>query len=391
MRRRVFAKISLVAISTVLSVVVVDFVTRSFYDKKILVRPTPIFKNRWPIDARLDRYESNISFSGQIVGGLALMNSGKGAIGRHVEFLTDRNGFRNSHEALRRSNDVIVVGDSFGAGGGSSQENMLCSLLTRNFGHHCYNISIGGSSPWQELMTLKYEYKNIPKANDVIVLWLLFAGNDLDEGYHLNFEASPNGSTERFVIKAQTYFNRSPIRRMLLSFIRGDHRQSKAHVVVRHHAGRTILFYKPYSEQTNRTIDEVKNHPNYDRFIDTLNTMNEFTKEHHLKLAVVLIPAKEEIYQWLVDDREVWSTDYKPSSLGGAIRQVIDKNDGLFLDLKPIFLEESRKLYEEQEAYLYWQDDTHWNDYGQKVASEAISDVLENIRQGVAADRVSAP
>lgn len=377
--RNIFINFSVVIISTLIAVTALDLIARTFYDRSILVRPTPIFANRWTIDERLRRYDENVSFSGKIVGDLAVMNYKKDGVERNVNFITDDRGFRNSPEALQRKNNVILVGDSFGAGGSSSQEDMLCSLLNKNFNYKCYNISVGGFGPWQEFMTLKYEYKNIPKTDNVTILWVLFTGNDLDETYHTNFQDCPNSLIERCLIKANIYFNRSPIKRIIVSLILGDSHKSNTNIVARNHAGKTILFYRPYIVNTTRTVNEIKKHRNYDRFVETLNKMIKFCKENKLALTVVLVPAKEEIYRWLIDDKKAWSSHYKPSPLGEIIHQVMNKKDCCFLDLKPIFLKKSREVYKAQKKYLYWDDDSHWNDYGQKVASVAVSNILRNI------------
>ncbi len=384
MFRKTLTNISLIIISTVVSVAAIDLAARMFYDRHILVRPTPIFKNTWTVNERLARYDENVSFSGKIIGDLAAMNYENHGVERNVTFITDDNGFRNSPEALQRNNNVILAGDSFGAGGGASQEDMLCSLLNKDINYKCYNISIGGFGPWQEFMTLKYEYKNIPKTDNAIILWLLFTGNDLDDDYDPNFEDSQNGLIYRCLIKTFTYFNRSPVRRIFLHFIRGNRHKSNSNVVARNHAGKTILFYKPYMVNTNRTLNQVRKHRNYNRFINTLNKMTEFCKKNKLTIAVVLVPAKEEIYKWLIEGKEAWSTHYKPSALSEAIRQVMNHKDFYFLDLKPVFLKKSRELYQEQKKYLYWNDDTHWNDYGQKAAFVAVSNILRKIQHGSA-------
>lgn len=58
--RKTAARVVLAILSTALSCLFLDLAGRSIYDRWILVRPTPILKNRWPVDARLDRYDASV-------------------------------------------------------------------------------------------------------------------------------------------------------------------------------------------------------------------------------------------------------------------------------------------------------------------------------------------
>lgn len=52
----------------------------------------------------------------------------------------------------------------------------------------------------------------------------------------------------------------------------------------------------------------------------------------------------------------------------------------LCLYLKRLFLQQSRELYQELGEYLYWDYDTHWNDYGQEAAAVEVLGILRRDR-----------
>ncbi len=113
----------------------------------------------------------------------------------------DANGFRNRPEALLRKNDLILLGDFFGAGSSSTQDDTLAAVWERDHGLTGYSLSVGANGPWQEFMTLQYEYDTIPRSRDATILRLLFEGNDLDDRFHSDTEPARPGWTDRLGVR----------------------------------------------------------------------------------------------------------------------------------------------------------------------------------------------
>ena len=65
---------------------------------------------------------------------------------REERFVTDECGFRNdSSDAGRfRPLDAIILGDSMADGANTTQENILSSVLSRDYGYRTYNLSMTG-------------------------------------------------------------------------------------------------------------------------------------------------------------------------------------------------------------------------------------------------------
>jgi hypothetical protein len=288
-----------------------------------------------------------------------------------VRFVTDGHGFRNLPSAAERENPLIVLGDSYAAGSSGSQDSMVGSILEAEYGLKNYNLAVGGHGPWQELVTLKLEYPRLRGAKTV--LWLLCSGNDLDDPVGADMTARVNGWWARTTLRAAIHFNRSPIRQMIVA---GEDGSREFVHPLRFLGGRSMLFFVPYATAGYRSREQVLSHPNFQRFLAVFEDMTTFCDSNALHLRVVLIPSKEEVYSWVPEGGDPWSTDASPSGFAQVLDVVCRSRNVEFLDLKRPFVEASRRLYEEDGELLYWRDDTHWNDAGQRLAAQLMYERL---------------
>ena len=137
---------------------------------------------------------------------------------RFETFETDSYGFRNTAkqatDAQHGGADLIMLGDSFGVGVGTAQNQTWASLFEREYGLHAYNLSMAGSGPWHELMNLKIACPRLHCGSRTLVLWALFAGNDLQDPIGDELEPSVSYSwPQRVRVAALTYLNMSPVPR----------------------------------------------------------------------------------------------------------------------------------------------------------------------------------
>jgi len=86
----------------------------------------------------------------------------------------------------------------------------------------------------------------------------------------------------------------------------------------------------------------------------------------------VFVPCKEDVYSWVIEQAAPWSTPAEPSALGRVVREMAESNGFAFLDVKPRFVIESRKRFEESGEILWWYDDTHLNERGNALLAEAV-------------------
>jgi len=369
----------LMAAGCCVGLAVTDLALRPFLTTKIY-GPRELFMYKWAPMPSVWRFAPNVSFTGVIVGDLG-HKAGFQAYEtkRRLVFKTDSYGFRNDPKEGGQTPgpvDLIMLGDSFGTGADTAQDDTWASILSQKYHLHTYNLSMPESSPWHELMNLKIESKRLNTDGKTIVLWALFSGNDLDDSYGDELTPSVSHSWWQSVrVSLLTFQNLSPIRAVAGVFWWRIGHPVKPVVSRRLPNGITLLFRPRYQIAVERTYDQVKKHPNYSKLIAVMDEMKRFTDAHHLAVAVVVIPAKEEVYSWVLHG----NSDVADNAISGFSQAVAErcKANGLaFLDLKPFFIGEARREFKQSGQLLWWNDDTHWNGRGQEFAAFTVYDRL---------------
>ncbi|MBC7928982.1 MAG: hypothetical protein H7Z38_00250 [Rubrivivax sp.] len=136
--------------------------------------------------------------------------------------------------------------------------------------------------------------------------------------------------------------------------------------------GRKMLFYKPYVESAFRTPEQVVAHPNFERLRATVRAVRELAEARGMRLSVMLVPTKEEVYSWALKDAPPWNADAGPSGFAVVMSRICSEEGISFLDLKPQLIGESRRVFEESGQTLYWHDDTHMSAAGNALVAAAI-------------------
>jgi hypothetical protein len=351
-------KITLVLVSVTLTITVAD----------LFLRLTPIVFDdlieRWPRLPLVNRYVPNLHYEGERFNDLSRMTGVKAwREAKLVRVVTDADGFRNEQLDRTRPLDVIILGDSFG-GGAVSQEYTWSSILARDYHLNIYNLSAPGS-PWQEYINFWAEQDKLQTRKDTVIVWQMFTGNDLDEYYgSMDISTLPwCGPLRARLNRLNAWRARSPIRFLLANAHSGH--DPRADVIAKDFLnGRKLLFYRPYTETALRTPEQVSSHQNYAALCATVHAMKELAAARGLKLHIVLVPAKEEVYAWVWQGSAPWTSDPAPSGFSVMLARLCAAEGIKFLDLKPRLIEESRHTYESSGQLLYWYDDTHLNTMG---------------------------
>jgi hypothetical protein len=336
-------------------------------------RPDEIFLSHWPPMPALSRYQPGAYFDAISYGDLAAM-AGRPDYReyRHLRFRSDRLGYPN--DTVPDPASVILLGDSFGAGTGTSQEKTWASLLRTRYGVALYNLSVPESGPWQELLTLKARLPEIRHSSRTIVLWAVFSGNDLDDDYGPDFDLKLSGRVSQALVSLASFRNRSPVRRIfqrLWYLLENPH--SKPTIDRLYAPGRRILFRRVYAARALRTRDEVLAHPNFPRLRDVLGEMGRFAVREGLAVKVVSLPAKEDVYADILS-RDTSSSDSRINRPFAAVLQDECSRAGLdFVDLTPAMVDTAKRLLSSGEL-LWWADDTHWNENGHALAAKLVYD-----------------
>ena len=368
---RASRRVSLVLVSACFGVTLFDLAARPALLHLYGVRPADRYIRRWPPLPLLQRYEAGVNFEGETYGDLAAV-SGRGdwREPHRIRFVTDEYGFRNEPRGDdARPLDLVVLGDSFGVAAGTSQGETLDGLLARDYGLSVYNLSVSRENPRQQYANLLLEGERLNTREGALVLWLIFPGNDLDEPYHAELEdprpAAP-GLLTRLAVGVGDFRSRSPARALLS-------RGGAGRIIERNLPDRRpVLFDETYARRRSRTAEDVQRHPNFESLKRTLGAMERLAGERRLRVAVALVPSKEEVYSWVLDGAPAWSTSAEPSGFSGVLRGLCERHGFRFLDLKPALVEAASAAYEKSGALLWWRDDTHWNGEGQRAAASAV-------------------
>jgi hypothetical protein len=375
-RSRWIMRLALVLAAASFTLTVAELIARPVLFYRFDFRPANRYLYRWPPLPLLQRYAASVNVEGIVYGDMAALSGRREwREPRRVRFVTDAYGFRNEPSVTAPGApplDMIVLGDSFGAAAATSQERTLAGVLARDYGLRVYNLSIPRENPRQQYANMVLEGPRLSTRPGATVLWLIFTGNDLDEAYHGELEhprpAWPSSWT-RLGDAVRDLGARSALRRLLAG--------GPSPVIERTFVdGRRVLFFITYAQVRNRTADDVRRHPNLEGLKATLGAMQRLTAERRLRVAVALVPSKEEVYAWMLDAAPPWSTDPGPSGFSIVLRDLAAQRGFAFLDLKPALVAASRRVYETSGALLWWPDDSHWNDEGQRVAAVAVSERL---------------
>jgi len=355
--------------------------TVTFVD--VVARRLPAFQpvarelSRWPAYPRLYRYQANRTVDRMVHGDL-LKITGNYHLSRRVVFETDSRGFRNDLATEQRASsegvDVVLLGDSFGAGIGVSQQETWARLLADRYGVANYNLSLGAASLWQELINLKLELGRLKLRANPVLIWMIFVGNDLDGQYGKSVETPELlDEYQQFLNSVALFRQRSPViraHRRLLTPPEVDFFEVRDMPM-----GGKILFVRDYILAKNRTSEQIRLHEHYPRLKHVFREMGRFAKQQGLAVRVVMVPTKAEIHPWLLDGSSPGAARAEQSGFSQVIQELCQGRGFFFLDLKPPLLEYLRPV-EKVEDLLYLPDDSHWNVRGNRAVAEIIHEQL---------------
>jgi hypothetical protein len=262
--------------------------------------------------------------------------------------------------------DVIVLGDSFAVGVGTTQEAILSRQLETRFGLKTRSLAVPGS-PWLELLNLKAELPSLPIRPGTTVLWMLFSGNDLDESYEERLDVEPAGPVSRWWTAFRSWRKRSPLRLMLREA------PDVAPTIERTLPdGKPVLFYEPYVARAARGAAELRAHPNLPALRRVLEEMARVAKERRLRVVVAVIPTKGEVHPWILGGGEPWTSTVAPSPWAEVVAELCAPLGIDCLDMKADLVEAARAAWNDGGEMLWWRDDTHWNERGHAAAAEIV-------------------
>ena len=325
----------------------------------------------WPPLPRVYRYRPLSHWEGESHGDLAaLLGPSAPRELRHLRCEVDALGFRNSPEA-KGPYRLLLLGDSFGLGSGTSQERTAASLLGADT--KLYNLSMVGS-PWHQFMNLRATLPSLETTPQARLVWLIFPGNDLDEQYGSFDPVEPlevEGAASALRTGTRRFARRSPLRNMLLRSARPPG------VDLRSSPAGEVLFFRTYVQRARRSEETLRAHKNFSVFRQALQEVKALVEPRGLKILIVAVPPKAEVHGDLLEPSARARQDLSETSPFARVLRSICVAEGFgFLDLGPAFVAEARRRSAAKAGLLYWRDDTHWNEVGHAFAAQQIRGAL---------------
>ena len=316
-------------------------------------------------------FRSNASFDGQkTYGDLAAMgNFTNYRQYRREVFTTDPYGYRQNGSARRSNviNRVIVLGDSMAVGLGVSDHQTLAARLEQLSGFGVYNAA----SPGEESPTLgqvlelatRLEIKQGTVFYQTLGRWGLPTRAEFFQDTSVTCSQWPN----RLAIWYNGFVETSPLQILSQQIVKRFQNDVtfpnifKSTIIIKTLAhGDSLLFYP-------RDVKNFRRPRAAD--ISGLSALAEELTKHRLRLVVILVPDKYTVYEPLLKDAQ-----QKNSGMPMYLDQVeasLKAANVPAVNLTQIMRQTAKEEYQ-QNHYLYWHDDAHWNARGIELAAEAI-------------------
>jgi len=237
-------------------------------------------------------------------------------------------------------------------------------------------------------LALNYLLRKYPEAfTPKHVLWMLFEGNDLEDGYgnlHVPLQSSRmgavlGGTVIETLARIPGQLREESVLRQLTTGklkLRGpaveSGKQGHYHVDGQrlqhplYHSARFgyRLFEPTYIARAARPESYVMGHPHRELLDETFRKMRELSKRAGFRVTVLLTPSAARLYQKYFEDMP--SASAEPY----FIRYVQRLSSGMGfenVDLHQLLQPQTEK------ELLYQRDDSHWNERGNAVVAEIIA------------------
>ena len=373
--------LSLAALCLVTSVV--DLFLRPMLGHRLHYTPTNIAARKFPRLPIVGRWDPNLNFDVESYGDLAAMvGDAQLREPRNIVFKTDAAGFRNASDP--GVIDLLVLGDSFGAGAGTTQDKIFARVLEIQYGRHTYNLSYPGG-PYDQFINLAIESSRLTLSPDAKLVWTFYTGNDLDDsgGQTWDLDQLPwRRGFAAWLVTYRTFRNRSPLNQWMETLRWRFHRRfsnSASDVIIRTLPdGRAMLFQGGHEAWGKRALAEVERHPNFAKLERTLAAIKELTTRKGLDVTILIFPTKGEVYRWILDQREPKDEDAESSGFAMAVLGACERVALRCVDTKLYLVKEAHRLDRSTGELLWWRDDTHLGEHGHAAVAALIAQEILN-------------
>lgn len=290
---------------------------------------------------------------------------------RVVDFYTDSLGFRNRTDYSGQ--ELVLVGDSFAVGSGTTQDEIVSEILTRDHGIPVYNAAYPGEI---EDYARRVRFLEQALGTGFRTVVMVFEGNDFRCRREDRLE--PDRSASRVYSYIPSFVRKLESYRLLYGLTRRayhvhlarDRVKETLTVLVERYGDEDLGFYKKYVEKARQPEacgwGEIR-------------ALFEQVADRIALLAYV--PTKYRVYKSFPGEA---GGELPPSPSARFMAALAGELSLPFLDLTPALSSASEELLSEG-RYTFWRDDTHWNGHGSRVAAAALAELLRaapQARQG---------
>ena len=357
-----------------LALLLLDLGLRPFMQRRLNYTPLNVYAHKLPQLPILGRWDPHLDLVDRLYGDLAAMlGEPRYREYREVAFITDGAGFRNS--AVQEETDTVVLGDSFAAGWGTTQDRIFARLLETRYGRHVYNLAYPGG-PYDQFVNFCIESPRIKTTPHAKVVWTLFTGNDLDDasGEIWELDHLPwRGTLGQWQVRFRTFRNRSPLNQWMAALGRRLSGRQPDVILRELPDGRPVLFLAGQEAWGKRTRQEVEQQVNFSKLERTLGAMRQRIEKDELDLTILILPTKGQVYPGLLNQK---ADNFKPATSGfaEAVEGACERAKVRCLDTLPYLVKRASEVFSTSGELLWWRDDTHLGERGHEVVAEFIAE-----------------
>lgn len=314
-------------------------------------------------DAESRRFHPNRHVSMRTIGDLGYKSWNRSDHApRETRFTTDRHGFRNAVEIERP--EIIVIGDSYVAGAGLSDDETVTSRLSEKLGAPVYNFAAESLNAPARF----FEETRFSRQRPKLVIWAPVARgiqarpliiepskgeasarnpslvDEWSEGFRKRVESlnRDNGLVRESRFGFQKFFAQQTT---------GSYRRTLPN-------GEKVLALSLAEQGLLVSPEERK----VDHCIEMVVAFSQLLEGHGVEFVFSPVPDMGSIYPEIFPEAEQRSRP--PVSFLDRLVEGVRARGVEVVDLRPVFLENAS-------PYLYLADDTHWNGRATQLAADA--------------------
>jgi hypothetical protein len=278
------------------------------------------------------------------------------SVPREQKFITDNRGFRNDGDNI--DHNLVIVGDSFVAGSNNSQEHTISNIIYRKYGIKPYNLGFPGNVSIYKKKMKEY-LKDYPEAKFIMYV---YEGNDFSKKIGWNYRlfgyaASNVTRVQNRIVKLTPYKFDDILFNKLKVAVAGS--QISVHKI----GNQDIGFYDKYTAVSKLSDPTISNSPGDD----------DSVLEH--LVCAFYIPTKYTVYKkYITNSSDSYIEEHDPKYM--LLKKYLSKYDVSVTNLTHELQREAERLLN-NDQYVFWQDDTHWNHHGMEAVSESLFKCLK--------------